>query len=78
MPSMKCTCGHVFSTGSFPNKNAHWIVSEVDFDELEEPQQADKLVQLLLSSAKMYECQKCGELIIVRRDGSEPVFYCKN
>jgi hypothetical protein len=78
MPSMKCSCGHTFSTGSFPNPNAFMVVSEVDYDELGEIEEVNKLDQLLFASSKMYECQKCGELILVPRNGAEPTFYKKH
>jgi hypothetical protein len=78
MPSMTCTCGHVFGTGSFPTPNAYLVVSEQDYDELGEINDVATLDRLLFASTKIYQCQKCNELIVLWKDSKEPEFFRRN
>lgn len=78
MPSMTCTCGHRFGTGSFPNKNAFLAISEEDYDDLGNVENVEELDRLLFASTKMYQCLKCGELIVTWKGAKEPMFYTKN
>lgn len=78
MPSMKCTCGHMFGTGSFPNPNTFLAVSEQDYDELGEIEDVTTLDRLLFSSTKIYQCPKCAELIVLWKGQAIPEFFKKH
>ena len=78
MPSMTCTCGHVFGIGSFPNANAYLAVSEQDYDDLGEIEDVNTLDRLLFSSTKIYQCEKCAELIVIWKGAHQPEFFRKN
>jgi len=78
MPSMRCNCGHVFGTGSFPNSNAYLAVSEQDYDSLGEIEDVNTLDRLLFSSTKLYQCQKCSGLIILWKGTTQAEFYRQN
>ena len=78
MPSVKCTCGHLIGRGSFPNKNAYLAISEQDYDDLGNIESVDTLDRLLFSSTKIYQCEKCSELIVFWKRGGEPEFFKKH
>lgn len=78
MPSMICSCGHVFGTGSFPNANAYLAVSEKDYDDLGKVESVDVIDRLLFTSTRFYQCSKCSELIVFWKGTSEPEFFMKH
>lgn len=78
MPSITCSCGHVFGIGSFPNPNAYLPVSEQDYDDLGEIESVEPLDRLLFSSTRVDQCQKCSELIVLWKDSNEAQFFRKH
>jgi len=78
MPSIKCTCGHIFGTGSFPTQNAYMAISEQDYDDLGKIEDIEVLDRLLFSSTRMYQCKECSEWIVFWNGASEPEYFKKN
>ena len=78
MPSMTCSCGHTFGTGSFPNSNAYLAISEQDYDGLGTLEAKEPLDRLLFSSTRIYQCSQCEELIVIWKDSKEPQFFSKH
>jgi hypothetical protein len=75
MPSMRCTCGHVFSTGAIPTPNGFWVISESDFCKLGENVDRMTLDRLIFGGGLMYRCTECGEIIIQWRKDMPWEFY---
>jgi hypothetical protein len=71
---VKCLCGENISTGSFPNDRVYRLVSEVAFDQLEEPPTKKGLDALMLGSDKVIACSRCGRLIVERAGGQREFF----
>lgn len=78
MPSITCTCGHIIGAGSFPNANTYLAVSEKDYDDLGLIESVEVLDRLLFSSTRIYQRQKCSELIVLWKDKPDPQFFRPN
>ena len=70
--------------GAFPNPGAYLAVSEEDFNSLRDDvplrEQLESIKRLLFTSASIYQCQECGELVVIwkGRDRTDAEFYKKN
>ena len=78
MPSITCTCGHVFGTGSFPSQNAFLAISEQDYDDLGSIEDVKILDQLLFTSTRIYKCQKCSGLVVLWKGATQAEFFKKD
>ena len=70
---VKCKCGNIISTGSFPNKYVYSVISEKSYDDQEDPFDRTKVAGLFVSGRTLIECEVCGRIMI--QNDSETLYY---
>ncbi len=73
-----CVCGQRIGTGSFPNDHVSSMVSELDFDDLDDPIDRTKIAGLFVRSRSAVECPRCGRLHLQRTGSGEWDIYIKD
>ena len=63
---IKCDCGNILSTGSFPNPHVYKLISEAAYDRVQDPFDRLKAEQLFVASPKVIWCPECGRIMIQR------------
>lgn len=59
-----CRCGAVIGTGSFPNPNVYCLISEEQYDEVDDPIDRRKLGVLYLAGGTLISCGNCNQVLI--------------
>ena len=72
MSGIKCKCGKYISTGSYPNPNGAFVISENKYDEIEqEAISRDIFLKLFSEAEKLYKCPYCKRIILSNKDKPE-------
>lgn len=74
---IQCVCGQLIGTGSFPNDHVSSMVSELDYDGLDDPIDRAKIAGLFVRSRSVVECPLCGRLHLQRAGSDEWDVYIK-
>ncbi len=69
---LKCRCGETIGVGSFPNPGVSRVLSEEQYDGLQDPVDRTALATLFLSLDSLIRCPRCGGLLLQR--AGEPDF----
>jgi hypothetical protein len=72
---MTCTCGARIGMGSFPNDDVFKVISETQYDSIEDPVDRASLEKLFVSGFTLCRCKNCGTVIIIWEKGKMPTFY---
>jgi hypothetical protein len=80
MGKIVCNCGNVISTSVFPNPDGVLLISEVNFDKVEEDSETKDRSQIFDElhdrSARVYKCRDCQRLIVFwDRSRNETITY---
>ena len=72
---IECVCGNIISTGSFPDADVYRLISEVAYDQVEDPFDRLKAEQIFVAAKKVIWCPICDRIMI--QQGVNVVSYIK-
>jgi hypothetical protein len=61
---VQCPCGIAIGNGAFPNSNVHRVISEEQYDRVEDPVDRRKLEMLFLAGHTLVRCTTCQRVLI--------------
>lgn len=72
---IECKCGKMINTGSFPNEHVFMLISENNYDHLEDPLDRIKVGSLMLGGDVVIICPQCGRLLVQFKGANNIIFF---
>ena len=66
-----CPCGHAIGLGAFPNHDVFRLISEEQYEAVEDPVDRPKLARLFLSGQVLVRCPDCRRVLVKWADGAD-------
>ncbi len=73
---LECLCGARIHTNFFTGTNISKLITDSDYDAIEDPVDREKLSDLFFrKGVTVYHCSRCGRLIVEWNNDDNPTFY---